>query len=507
MARSRENDKVLQLNGITKNFGKNRVLKGVDLALHSGEILGLLGANGAGKSTLIKILSGVYTDFGGSMESGGTQLAVDSPLAAKQQGIQTVHQRIDEGIVPGLTVAENLVFEEISEGRLPAVRSLRQIMPRARQVAASLDLNWSDSLLRKDVAELGIADRQLLLLARALVRNPKVLILDEPTSALSQVESERLFEVIEGLRATGVAVVYVSHRLGEVNSLADRIVVLREGQICAEQNAPFDWHKAVLDMLGEQVVVQLDALEERRGTEVALELQQVRLLGHADPIDLKFRSGEVTGVVGLLGAGKTELASGIFGAQPFEQGRMRLFDKPFAPTRPAEAIKDGVYLVPEDRTDEAMLPGWSIAHTVSLPFLTSLCRSGVIDSLAERRRSKRVIEQFGVVSTSLHQDVDALSGGNQQKVIVGRWFAGEPRLMMLDEPFRGVDLGARRDISTHARSVAHAGSCVVVLSSDIDEIREVADRIIVLVEGEVRVDSYTSELTRDQIVHYMSEVA
>jgi len=507
MARSRENDTVLQLNGITKNFGKNRVLKGVDLTLRSGEILGLLGANGAGKSTLIKILSGVYTDFGGNMESGDTQLTVDSPLAAKQQGIQTVHQRIDEGIVPGLTVAENLVFEEISEGRLPAVRSLRQIMPRARQVAASLDLNWSDSLLRKDVAELGIADRQLLLLARALVRNPKVLILDEPTSALSQVESERLFEVIERLRATGVAVVYVSHRLGEVNSLADRIVVLREGQICAEQNAPFDWHKAVLDMLGEQVVVQLDALEERRGTEVALELQQVRLLRHAEPIDLKFRSGEVTGVVGLLGAGKTELAGGIFGARPFELGQMRLFDKPFAPARPAEAIKDGVYLVPEDRTDEAMLPGWSIAHTVSLPFLASLCRSGVIDSLAERRRSKRVIEQFGVVSTSLHQDVDALSGGNQQKVIVGRWFAGEPRLMMLDEPFRGVDLGARRDISTHARSVAHAGSCVVVLSSDIDEIREVADRIIVLVEGEVRVDSYTSELTRDQIVHYMSEVA
>src|SRR5690625_5241939 len=323
MTSSQENPVALQLTGITKSFGSNRVLKGVDLTLRASEVLGLLGANGAGKSTLIKILSGVYTEYGGEMESGGESFVVDSPLAAKQNGIQTVHQRIDEGIVPGLTVAENLVFEEITEGRMPTVRSLRQIMPRAREVAASLDLNWSDSLLRKDVAELGIAYRQLLLLARALVRNPKVLILDEPTSALSQVESERLFEVIEGLRATGVAVVYVSHRLGEVNSLADRIVVLREGMIRGDQVAPFDWHRAVLDMLGEQVVVQLDELEERRGTEVALELQQVRLLRHAEPIDLKFRSGEVTGVVGLLGAGKTELAGGIFGARPFELGQMR----------------------------------------------------------------------------------------------------------------------------------------------------------------------------------------
>lgn len=497
----------LQLTNITKSFGANRVLKGVDLTLRSGEVLGLLGANGAGKSTLIKILSGVYTEYGGSMESLGEEFTVDTPLAAKLHGIQTVHQRIDEGVVPGLTVAENLVFEEITEGRMPTVRSLRQIMPRAREVAAALDLQWADSVLRKDVAELGIADRQLLLLARALVRSPNVLILDEPTSALSAVEAEQLFEVIQGLRDRGVAIVYVSHRLGEVDTLADRIVVLREGMIRGDQVTPFDWHRAVLDMLGEQVVVQLDELEERRGSDVVLEIHGARLLPHAAPINLQLRSGEVTGVVGLLGAGKTELAAGIFGAKPFAEGAMSLFGKPFTPKRPGEAIRNGVFLVPEDRAEEAMLPGWSIAHTISLPFLSAMCRGGVVDALAERRRGQKIVEEFGVVSTSVHQDVDALSGGNQQKVVVGRWFEGQPRLMMLDEPFRGVDLGARRDISSHARTVAHGGSCVVVLSSDIDEIREVADRIIVMVEGEVRVDSYTSELSRDQIVRYMSEVA
>lgn len=497
----------LQLTSITKSFGANKVLKGVDLTLEAGTVLGLLGANGAGKSTLIKILSGVHTDYSGTIESDGRAVVIDSPLSAKQHGIQTVHQRIDEGIVPGLTVAENLVFEEITEGRLPAVRSLKQIMPRAREVAASLDLGWSDSLLRKDVAELGIADRQMLLLARALVREPQVLILDEPTSALSQVEAERLFNVVRGMRDSGVAIIYVSHRLGEVDSLADRIVVLRDGTVQGDQTAPFDWHRAILDMLGEQAVVTLENIDEVRGTDPAVELRRVRLLPRADPIDLTLRLGEVTGVIGLIGAGKSELAQGIFGATPFEDGEMSLFGEPFVPRRPGDAIARGVYLVPEDRAAEAMLPAWSIAHTISLPFLSAISRGGVINFRGERRRGAQVVDQFGVVCTSGQQDVDALSGGNQQKVVVGRWFAGRPRVMMLDEPFRGVDLGARRDISTRARTVAQAGACVLVLSSDIDEIREVADRIIVLVEGEIKVDAYTSELTRDAVVRYMSEVA
>lgn len=498
---------VLELQAISKSFGANQVLKGVNLSLHEGEVIGLVGANGAGKSTLIKILSGIYPDFDGEIISQGETLTFATPLEAKEQGIQTVHQRVDEGVVPGLTVAENLVFDEITEGRLPAVRSLRKIVPRAREVAQSLNLDWSNAVLHKDVAELGIADQQLLILARALVRNPKVLILDEPTSALSQVEAQRLFEVINGMRERGIPVIYVSHHLSEMDHIADRIVVLRDGTIRGDQTTPFDWHRAVLDMLGEQVVVQLDDLEEQRGSETALEISAVQLLPTATPLDLSLRCGEVTGIIGLIGAGKSELAGGIFGSSPFEQGKMELFGKPYSPKRPAQAISAGVFLVPEDRAEQAMLPGWSISHTVSLPFLDALCKGGVVDFVSERRRGKKVVEQFSVVSTSTAQELDALSGGNQQKVVVGRWFEGGPRVMLLDEPFRGVDLGARRDISKHAREVASAGSCVVVLSSDIDEVREVADRIIVLVEGEVRVDSYTSGITRDEIVHSMAEVA
>ncbi|MBC7305999.1 MAG: sugar ABC transporter ATP-binding protein [Dietzia sp.] len=213
------------------SFGANQVLKGVTLALLPGRVTALLGANGAGKSTLIKVLSGVYPDYGGRIRVDGAPVAMESPMAAARQGIQTVHQRIDETIVPGLSVAENLVFEEIIRGEVPRVRSLRRLLPRAREIAETLELGWSDDVLTRDVFELGIADSQLLLLARALSQQPKVLVLDEPTSTLSQSEAERLFALVRRLRDEGVAILYVSHRLSEIRTLADELVVLRDGRI------------------------------------------------------------------------------------------------------------------------------------------------------------------------------------------------------------------------------------------------------------------------------------
>ena len=498
---------VLELRDMTMAFGANQVLKGVSMALAAGRVTALLGANGAGKSTLIKILSGVYAGAGGEILVAGEPVSLSTPGEARQAGIQTVHQRIGDSLVPGLTVAENLCFEEIVQGGIPAVRSLRRILPRAREIAATLDLNWSEAKLRQDVFELGIADGQLLLLARALIQRPKVLVLDEPTSTLSQAEVDRLFAVIRRLREEGVAILYVSHHLEEIRSMADDLVVLRDGRIHNEQRAPFDMAAAVKSMLGESVALAAERLVERRGERTALELRGVQLLRRSTPFDLDLRYGEVTGIVGLIGAGKSELARGIFGVDTWRAGSMRLDGAPYAPRRAGDAVRRGIFLVPEDRASEAMLPGWSIARTVSLPFLGALCRAGVVDRGREDQRARGIIKDFGVVSTGPDQSVDALSGGNQQKVVVGRWFGESPQVILLDEPFRGVDIGARRDISAHARAVAGGGACVVVLSSDVEEIREVADRIIVLADGAVRLDAYTSQVDGDAIVTSMSEVA
>jgi simple sugar transport system ATP-binding protein len=496
----------LELREIEKSFGANQVLKGVSLTLEAGKITALLGANGAGKSTLIKILAGVYERSAGDILVFGKQVEITSPLTAAHNGIQTVHQRIDESIVPGLTVAENLLFEEIAQGSLPPVRSLTKLLPRARAVADTLELDWPDGKLRSDAFELGIADAQLLVLARALVKRPRLLVLDEPTSTLSQAEAERLFEVITRLRDDGVAILYVSHHLSEIQSLADHLVVLRDGQIKDRQNSPLDMRQAVRSMLGEAVVIEVEQTDRRRGDRVAIELKRVQLLRRSSPIDLELKYGEVTGIVGLLGAGKSELARGIFGVDPFRSGTMRLDGKPFRPRHAGDGVRRGIYLVPENRAAEAMLPGWSLARTISLPFLPKVSPFGVINRRSERARARKVIDDFGVVTTGPDQMVDALSGGNQQKVVVGRWLSGDPKIILLDEPFRGVDIGARHDLSQKARDAAAKGACVVVFSSDVEEVREVADRILVMVEGHITLDRTATEVDADAIMSSMSEV-
>ena len=503
------------LTDVSMAFGGKTVLASVTLDIAPGSVVALLGANGAGKSTLIKVLSGVHTDHGGQVRVAGEPAALHSPLAARQLGIQTVHQRIGEGIVPGLSVAENLVFEELAQRRGNPFLNGGRLLARAREIQAGLGLDWSDSVLRKDVTELGLSDRQLLILARALATRPRLLILDEPTSALSAAEAERLFTLVERMRDDGIAVLYVSHRLGEIDALADRLVVLRDGRLTEDQAKPFDWDSALRAMLLGRPARQAQeattarpvrAGAEREGSagEVALSLRGVRLFAGRTPLDLDVRTGEVTGVVGLLGAGKTELARGLFGAEPFAAGAVELDGTAYRPRRPADAIRAGVHLVPEDRHADALVPGWSLAQNISLPFLKSLSRLGLVNTAKEDALGRDTIEALGVVARDEHSTVEELSGGNQQKVVVGRWLARTPRVLILDEPFRGVDIGARRDIGRRARALAAEGAAVLVLSADVDEVLEVADRVVVLAAGEIHLDAYGEDAERDRVIQTIS---
>ncbi|MEU0413741.1 sugar ABC transporter ATP-binding protein [Streptomyces griseorubiginosus] len=495
----------VSLTDVSMAFGGKTVLASVSLDIAPGSVVALLGANGAGKSTLIKILSGVHTGHGGVVRVAGEPAALQSPLAARQLGIQTVHQRIGEGIVPGLSVAENLVFEELAQARGNPFLNGRRLLARAREIQAGLELGWSDSVLRRDVSELGISDRQLLILARALATRPRLLILDEPTSALSAAEAERLFTLVERMRDDGIAVLYVSHRLGEIDALADRLVVLRDGRLTEDQVRPFDWDAALRAMLA-QAQEATTARPVREGAEgdVVLSLRGVRLFEGRAPLDLDLRTGEVTGVVGLLGAGKTELARGLFGAEPFATGSTELDGTPYAPKRPSDAIRAGIHLVPEDRHADALVPGWSLAQNISLPFLKSLSRAGLVQRAKEDTLGRDTIEALGVVARDEHSTVEELSGGNQQKVVVGRWLAETPRVLILDEPFRGVDIGARRDIGRRARALAAEGAAVLVLSADVDEVLEIADRVVVLAAGEIHLDAYGEDAERDRVIQTIS---
>jgi simple sugar transport system ATP-binding protein len=499
------------LREVSMAFGGKTVLESVTLDIAPGSVVALLGANGAGKSTLIKILSGVHTGHGGVVRVAGEPAALQSPLAARQLGIQTVHQRIGEGIVPGLSVAENLVFEELAQARGNPFLNGGKLLARAREIQAGLGLDWSDTVLRRDVTELGISDRQLLILARALATRPRLLILDEPTSALSAAEAERLFALVEKMRDDGIAVLYVSHRLGEIDALADRLVVLRDGRLTEDQAKPFDWDSALRAMLQQWPARQAQEATTARPVAhgdgpggVILSLRGVRLFEGRAPLDLDLRTGEVTGVVGLLGAGKTELARGLFGAEPFATGSVELDGQPYRPKRPSDAIRGGIHLVPEDRHADALVPGWSLAQNISLPFLKSLSKAGLVQRSKEDALGRDTIEALGVVARDEHSTVEELSGGNQQKVVVGRWLAETPRVLILDEPFRGVDIGARRDIGRRARTLAAEGAAVLVLSADVDEVLEIADRVVVLAAGEIHLDAYGEDAERDRVIQTIS---
>lgn len=491
---------MFKLSDVTKSFGNNQVLRGVDLDFDPGKVTALLGANGAGKSTVIKVLSGVHSDYGGTISLDGAPVRIDSPGTARRLGIEAVHQKISDGIVPGLSVIENLLFDEIVNNETRRFTSTRAMLSKAKEVASVLDLSWSDAQMRGDVDNLVLADQQLLLLARALVRQPRLLILDEPTSALSKSEAARLFGVIERLKADGVGVLYVSHRLHEIDQIADELVVLRDGQIRGRYDPPFDWSSALDDMLGQSRSETVERDDEMRGTKDVLALSGVRLLPKSNDLDVTFRAGEVTGVFGLLGAGKTELATGIFGAAPFSAGRMTLDGDNYSPGSPSKAISRDVFMVPEDRAAGTIVGDWSVGWTVSLPFLASVSSLGILSKVTERRIGDDVIERFGVVANSADDAVTSLSGGNQQKVVVGRWLKEQPKVMILDEPFQGVDIQARHDLVQRVRQVATEGSAVILMTSDLEEIMQAADRVVVLVDGELRHDAYLTETSRDEIL-------
>jgi len=485
--------------GLGKSFGPNRVLDDVSLELEPGKVTVLMGANGAGKSTLVKVMSGVHKQSGGSMMLGDQAFAPANPAEAINAGVVTVHQNINDGVVASLDVATNLTLDRLSGRGARLLFSPRRNRREAAEVAARLGL---DVNLQADIASLSLADRQMVGIARAMASEPKVMVLDEPTSSLSSAEADRLFALIERLRDEGVAILYISHRMSDIRRLADRIVTLRDGRITGVfADQPLDYEGAVDAMLGRST--SADAVTVRDGGEAILSISDLRLKPHSAPISLALGDGEIVAITGLVGVGKTLLAETLFGVRRPLSGTIALDGKPYAPANPADAIAAGVFLVAKDRAESGIVADFNLAQNISLPFLKRFSHLTTMRTGAEREAARQQIENLSIVCRGERDAMNTLSGGNQQKVMVGRWVSQPARVLILDEPFQGVDIAARRDIAAKLRASAD-GRATLIFLTELDEALETADRILVMSEHTIVGEHRNERLDMDRL---LAEVA
>lgn len=489
----------IALRDLHFSFADKPILRGLDLDLRAGTLTGLLGANGAGKSTLVRILCGGYRPTQGELLVDGRPQRFTSPAAARRAGIVAVQQSVDDGIVPTLSVAENLCLDRLCQG--PGLgHDRRRLQREAAAIAATLDLQLP---LAASVDQLGQADRQLLILARAVAAQPRLLILDEPTAALSSQEAGRLFDLLDRLRQAGVAILYISHRLTDLQRLADRLLVLRDGRLTGDFARPLDFAAALEAMLGQPLEQRLPT--PRAAGPVVLTAQALQLVPDAAPFDLHLSQGEVVALTGLLGAGKSRLAETLVGLRRPVAGRLELDGQPWHPKDPGAAIAEGVFFAGEDRRRSSLVPGFGVRESMTLPFLRRFSRRGLLSHRDEAAAAWTQVRALGIKTADVEQDIATLSGGNQQKVVLARWLLAPARLLILDEPFQGVDVQARRDIGARIRATADARATLVICT-DPDEALEIADRILVMRDARVVAHFIRQGVDRATLVEQLTQL-
>jgi ribose transport system ATP-binding protein len=470
---------LLVARGIEKRFAGVHALKGVDLEVAAGEVLAIVGENGAGKSTLMKILAGVLAADAGAITIDGARAALDSPLAARRLGIALIHQELQ--LAENLDVAENVFLGcEPCFGRTPFVDAGRM----RREAAALLARVGLEVDTRTRVSDLSLGQRQLVEIAKALAADARVLIMDEPTSSLSDRETRHLFRIAAELKSRGVAILYISHRMPEILALADRVVVLRDGERAGElEGATIERDAIVRLMVGRDLVTHASR-SSTRGAK-CLEVEALRTAAfpqHAVSFDVA--RGEIVGIAGLVGAGRSELLLALFGIVPPLGGSIRVSGEVFRGARgPRAAIDAGIALVPEDRKREGVLLELPIDDNLALPSLQTLAGTCFRRHRSERAFAHRVAGDVAIRANSLRRRAAELSGGNQQKVVIGKWLAKSPRLLLLDEPTRGVDVAAKAEIYALLERHAEAGNAVLFVSSELEEVLRLADRVLVMHEG------------------------
>jgi ABC-type sugar transport system ATPase subunit/ribose/xylose/arabinose/galactoside ABC-type transport system permease subunit len=484
----------IECRGITKTFSGATALSNIDLAIRPGEIHALLGQNGAGKSTLVKIMTGVYQPDSGDVLVGGSAVQLRTASDAEDRGIAIVHQ--DQQLVGQFDVTRNIFLgrEIVGAGGLLDFRAMDRAAAEAlRRIGARFPV----STLARDMT---VAQREQAAIAAALIRDPKILILDEPTASLSEAETELLFGIVRALRDQGVTIIYISHYLDEVLSLADRISVLRDGRLVSTMPVRETSRAEIVRMMVGREIAQLYPKED---VTIGQPLLEIAGLGDGQilkGIDLTVRRGEIFGIAGLVGAGRTELALTLMGARPRVSGTVTVAGKPSNPRTPRGAVGQGFALIPEDRRHEGLITDMSVSENLTLPNIATLTRFGIVSRAKEKSAALDLVKRLSIQPPNIRQLTRNLSGGNQQKVVIGRWLIGESEVVLFDEPTTGVDIGSKVDIYRQMVELARRGAAVVFISSDFEELAGMCDRVAVMYKGAINTTLERDEVTTEALL-------
>jgi len=485
---------LLELRGISKTFPGVKALDDVAFNLFPGEVHALMGENGAGKSTLIKIITGVYQADAGEILMNGVPTAVAGPVEAQRIGISYVPQEI--GVEPFMTIADNIFLGRYPSGRFGVIS--RQVLNnRASEILESLGLDLDPTAMADS---LSIAEKQMVTIGRAVSTSCKLIVLDEATSSLTFAEIERLFAVIKKLTQQGIAIIFVTHKMDELFALCDRVTIFRDGRLISTKSlVDVTLTQIIKDMVGRQVAVH-SPNSALRSEKPRLEVENLAVPGTLQDISFEVHGGEIVGIAGLVGSGRTELARAIFGDLKISSGVIKVDGEAVDAKSPQSAIAAGIAMVPEDRKAEGLVLTHSVKSNISGAVLTTFSRAGVIWGSFEGELAREYTERLAIRTPTIDQEVRLLSGGNQQRVVIAKWLATQPRVLIVDEPTRGVDVGAKTEIHALLTELAGTGIAVIMISSELPEIIAVSNRVLVMYKGAIAGELEGSDVTQERIM-------
>ncbi|WP_145412982.1 sugar ABC transporter ATP-binding protein [Paenibacillus xylanexedens] len=484
----------IQMHNIHKAFGTNQVLSGVDFELKEGEVHALMGENGAGKSTLMNILIGLHQRDQGTIEIDGKETYFGSPKEAEQLGLTFIHQELN--VWPEMTVLDNLfIGKEISSSM--GLLNTKQMKALASEQFAKLSV---DIPLERPAGECSVGQQQMIEIAKALMTNAKMIIMDEPTAALTEREIQKLFEVIRSLQKNGVSIVYISHRMEEIFAICDRITIMRDGRTVDTKAIPeTNFDEVVRKMVGRELTERYPSRHPKYG-EFVLEVREANRKGLFENISFDVKAGEVLGFSGLMGSGRTEIMRAIFGLDRLDSGEIKIRGKKVNIRKPADAVKHGIGFITEDRKDEGLVLDFSIRENMALTNLFSFSSKGFISNAKEQEFVDTLIKRLQIKTQSSETAARNLSGGNQQKVVIAKWVGIGPSVLILDEPTRGVDVGAKREIYQLMNELTDRGVAIIMVSSELPEVLGMSDRIAVVHEGRITGVLPKEQATQEQIM-------